>query len=109
KEYARQLLASDNPHTGLPIARDPSLATVEINNENGILHAWFGGQLDEVPADLAEPLRIAWNDWLRQRYASDAALAKAWQARDVPLGKPLVDGPNGFVLERHGGAAAQAE
>ena len=53
KEYARQLLASDNPHSGVPLAADPSLATVEINNENGLLHTWLSGDLDDVPAELA--------------------------------------------------------
>lgn len=107
KDYARQLLASDNPHTGMPIARDPSLATVEINNENGILHAWFDGELDKVPPSLIEPLRVAWNQWLEKRYGSTEALATAWRVREVPLGEPLIDGPAAFQLERHGGAEAQ--
>ena len=106
KEYARQLLASDNPHTGVPLAADPSLATVEINNENGLLHTWLSGDLDDVPAELAKPLRERWNEWLAAKYAGDAEVAAAWDARDVPLGEPMLEGDDGFALEAQGGAAA---
>ncbi len=104
KEYATQLLASDNPHTGVPLAADPSLATVEINNENGILHTWFSGELDDVPADLIEPLRVSWNDWLKEKYADDAAVAEAWGASDQPLGGEMLTGD--FAVQAQGGAFA---
>lgn len=109
KEYARQLLAPNNPHTGVPLASDNSLATVEINNENGILHAWLSGQIDTVPADLAEPLRVMWNDWLREKYVTQEGLAEAWEPRHVPIdgSTPLIDGDaSAFQLQTHGGAEA---
>ena len=104
KDYARQLLSSDNPHAGVPLASDPSLATVEINNENGILHSWLAGDVDDVPADLLEPLRAMWNDWLRERNGDDAALATAWGAADVPIGEEMLTG--NFAVTTQGGAFA---
>ena len=106
KEYARQLLSPENPHTGSPMATDPALATVEINNENGILHTWLGGELDDVPEDLAEPLRQMWNDWLAEKYADDQAVAEAWGARDVPPGDALIDGDDEWNLNINPAAAA---
>ena len=51
KEYARQLLTWENPHTGLTFAADPAVCTVEILNENSLLESWAGGRLS---AELAE-------------------------------------------------------
>ena len=50
KEYARQLLTWENPHTGLTFAADPAVCTVEILNENSLLESWAGGRLS---AELA--------------------------------------------------------
>lgn len=109
KDFARQILEPINPHTGLSLADDPALATVEINNENGILHTWLSGEMDDIPADLAEPLRTMWNDWLTEKHSDDAALADAWNAVDAPLGEPLIEGFAGFNLNAQGGAAASVD
>ena len=45
KEFARHLLTHRNAYTG-DLREDPAVAFVEINNENGLIHAWLGGELD---------------------------------------------------------------
>lgn len=110
--YARQMLATPNPHTGMPLAEDPALAFVEINNEAGLIHAWYGGQMDDLPQTLTLPLRERWRDYLRERYGEQAVLEAAWGVKDQPLGEEmLTDGaapkPEAWRLERHQGAAAQ--
>ncbi len=66
KEYARKLLAHRNPHTGLTYAEDPAVAFIEINNENGLLQGWLGGDVDRFPGVFQEDLRRQWNAWLKQ-------------------------------------------
>ena len=34
KEYAKELLCHVNPYTGLSLADDPAVVTVQINNED---------------------------------------------------------------------------
>jgi hypothetical protein len=81
KDYARRLLATKNPYTGLTPAEDPAVAIVEINNENSLLGYWtrdLGRGLDQLPEPFRGELRGRWNQWLAKRYANDAALAGAW-------------------------------
>ncbi|MFZ5481563.1 MAG: hypothetical protein ACOZNI_32675 [Myxococcota bacterium] len=66
-----------NPYTGLRFAEDPMVAMVELSNEHSILANWGPGIEGLPPAHLAR-LDARWNTWLKQRYADDAALAKAW-------------------------------
>lgn len=112
KEYARKLLTHRNPYTGLTYAEDPVVAFIEINNENGLIHAWLGGRVDRLPKVFLDDLRRRWNEWLRRRYGTTRWLRKAWGVRTEPLGEELLRN-GGFqgkkinwVLERHGGAEA---
>ena len=59
---------------------------VEINNENGLIHAWLGGQVDGLPEVFRRELQRQWNDWLRQRHSSTVGLRLAWEVRQEPLG-----------------------
>ncbi len=112
QEYATRLLTPTNRFTGLPLARDPAVAFVEIINENGLLQKWYDGGLDRLPARYAADLQARWNTWLAARYADDAALRAAWQLVEVPLGTNLLrngtfaSGSTGWVLEQHQGATA---
>ena len=81
KDYARRLLTTKNPYTGLAPAEDPAVAVVEINNENSLLGYWtrdLGRNLEKFPAPFVEELRGQWNTWLAHCYAGDEALAAAW-------------------------------
>lgn len=92
KEYAEQLLGHTNPYTGLPLAKDPVLAMVEMNNENTLYGAWKsdalrpfaeGGSLLHRHSTY---LDAAWNLFLQTKYNSQAALAAAWNIGTVPPG-----------------------
>ncbi len=112
KDYATRLLTPTNPFTGLPLARDPAVAFVEIINENGLLQKWLEGALDRLPTAYAPLLRARWNDWLAARYADDAALRAAWGILDEPLGANLLrngdfaGGLTDWNTEQHGPARA---
>jgi len=112
KAYARRLLTHVNPYTGLALGRDPALAMVEINNENGLLHTWMSGDFDDLPEPFAGDLKRQWNAWLVRRYPDHAALSAAWGARREAPGDELLrnvdfaDAAKGWTVEQHRGARA---
>ena len=78
KEYARQLLTLENPHTGLTFAEDPAVCTVEVVNENSLLEAWangrfadrprwgepgYGGTWGQVPGSYVADLHRLFGEW----------------------------------------------
>jgi hypothetical protein len=90
KEYARQLLAHRNPYLQATYAEDPAVALVEINNENGLLHSWLWGKVDELPDVFLADLKGQWNRWLQKRYGTSERLQAAWGGKDEPPGKELL-------------------
>jgi hypothetical protein len=112
KEYAQQLLTHANPYTGTTYAEEPAVAFVEINNENGLLHAWLGGRVERFPAVFRDDLRRQWNGWLTARYGDTSGIRRAWHAEDAAPGVELLDNPDfaagshSWTLERHEGADA---
>lgn len=113
KEHARNLLTAPNPYRNLiPLAADPAVAFVEIMNENGLLQKWYEGVLDAMPEKYRLQLMAKWNEWLRARYESNAALLAGWGVIDQPLGPNLVfngafdAGTSNWNIERHQGAQA---
>jgi hypothetical protein len=112
QEYARKLLTHRNPYTKQTNASDPAVAFVEINNENGLLHSWLGGQVDRLPDVFLRDLERQWNEWLLKRYGTTDRLSRAWGARKDPSGPELLTnndfarGMERWVLERHEKAEA---
>ncbi len=90
KDYARRLLTYKNPHTGRRLVDEPSVAVVEITNENRFSPAGLG-PLATVPEPYQKPLQERWNAWLKKRYPSTEAMRKAWGERIEPLGKDVAD------------------
>lgn len=90
KDYATKLLTPTNRFTGLPLARDPAVAFVEVINENGIIQKWLDGGLDRLPSRYATQLQARWNTWLAGRYTNDAQLQTAWKIVSQPLGPNLL-------------------
>lgn len=78
QEFARQLLATENPYTGLAPAADPAVAIVEIVNENSLVEAWVRGRtlgqgpdpsaadrtFGDMPASYASHLDEKYQTWL---------------------------------------------
>jgi hypothetical protein len=112
KEYARQLLAHHNPYMNATYAKDPAVAFVEINNENGLLHAWLWGKVDELPDVFQSELKGQWNDWLRKRYGTTDKLRRAWGGKDEQPGADVLANANfsrgvkGWQVICNGGAKA---
>jgi hypothetical protein len=82
-EYARLLLNHVNPYTGLAYKDDPALTVIECRNEDSIFfHNPLGdgfvrGQRYPKHGDR---LKLMWQQWVKEKYDNDTALAKAWGA-----------------------------
>jgi hypothetical protein len=115
KEYARKLLTHRNPYTGTAHAQSPGVAFVELNNENGLIHAWLGGEVDGLPPLYRAELGRQWNQWLRDRYGGTDKLRAAWApGSQSPGNQALTNGDfsgqlAGWTLEQHAGAEADVK
>lgn len=86
KQYAKDLFEHVNPYTGLAYKNDPFVAFTELTNENSLFLNWLswgGDKLQEGSDDQAhsfyiEVLDSIYQEWLREKYADDAELARAW-------------------------------
>jgi hypothetical protein len=112
KDYALKLLTPTNRFTGLPLAKDPGVAFVEVINENGIIQKWTENALDILPTRYATNLQARWNNWLTARYTNQSTMLAAWNTIDQPLGTNLlINGAFSNALaswstEQHGVALA---
>ncbi|NPA33971.1 MAG: cellulase family glycosylhydrolase [Chlorobi bacterium] len=120
KDYARRLLTVVNPYTGLSLAEDPVVASVEITNENGIYQYWRydalrhfseGGILTHRQTLILDSL---WINFLTEKYGNDSVLRMAWCPRQPVMGPNIIingsfESQNpflGWALEQHYGASA---
>jgi len=83
REYARALLTHKNPYTGNEYRHEPSVAIVELVNENSLVEAWMDGRLrgtntrknpgtwTDIPASYAADLTRLYNDWLTRNVSPE--------------------------------------
>jgi hypothetical protein len=115
KEYARQLLTHLNPYTSTRYVDEPSVALIEINNENSLVNDCVDGSIGDLPVYYLAQLRDKWVSWLRAKYASTDKLRKSWQAGSEPIGDNLLAnsdfsaGKSNWVLEAPPPAEAMME
>jgi hypothetical protein len=106
KEFAKELLGHTNPYTGLTYLEDPAVAIVEINNENGVIHSYLDGWLEEYDDELWGELEEKWNVWLKKNNHSFESLAKTYN-QEVPISTELVNSNSRWNFEKYGGAEAK--
>jgi hypothetical protein len=77
-DYIARMMAHRNQHNGLTYGEDPVFFCWELTNEDWwVARVLWGGHL-ELPRYFQEQFSTAWNAWLKKKYRSDEALAKAW-------------------------------
>jgi hypothetical protein len=104
KEFAKELLTRVNPYTGLAYTHEPSVAMIEINNENGLFRQYLSGRLDNLPESYATEFRVLWNNWLKKKYGATAAMREAWNWKPTPLGnEQIVEGDFDQAVKADGG------
>jgi len=94
KEYARDLLTHVNPYTGHAYTDEPTIAMIEITNEDSFQSGWFSGQYNSADPFYQNELNRQWNAWLNKKYASAEELRKAWgtEGRNEPFMNEQVSG-----------------
>jgi len=99
KQYAHDLLSHVNAYTHVRYADEPSVAIVEINNENS-LFMWSADQsLLNLPTVYKDELTRQWNRWLTDKYGTREKLKATWAIGEEPQGESIL--PDGtFVWTR---------
>jgi hypothetical protein len=111
KEWLRQVLTEKNPHTGIPLAQDPALAIIQIQNEDSLLF-WTS---QAIKGTARKELRRQFAQFLTKKYGSLEKAKAAWGgAAPSPDQDSLDDFANGeaalyivWQLTQHGGAEGQ--
>ncbi|QDT36285.1 hypothetical protein [Stratiformator vulcanicus] len=74
KVWTKKLYTTVNPHTGLAIKDDPTVAIIQVHNEDSLLF-WTNSRIPDVSM---RKLERAYSDFLTEKYGSLAAASKAW-------------------------------
>jgi hypothetical protein len=75
-DWVDALLNRDNPHTGLPLARDPAVAFVEIQNETSLFFWTF--HPDRIVPQTRHLIEQRFGAFATARYGSIDAALEAW-------------------------------
>lgn len=79
RQWLRRLLTEPNPYTGLPLAKDPALAILQLQNEDSLLF-WT---VDSIQGPQREALERRFTDFVRSKYGSLPAAQLAWRAHGL--------------------------
>ncbi len=84
RAWLKALLSRPNPYTGIPLAKDPALAIIQLQNEDSLLF-WTA---QSIKGKQAELLGRQFGEWLKGKYGSLAAAFAAWGNEKVPEDRP---------------------
>ena len=86
KQWVSQLFNPTNPYTGIPLAQDPAVAVIEIQNEDSFF--FWGFDPSSYPDAQRENLEAKFGAWLIAKYGSIAAAQAGWQGVTLPTDAP---------------------
>jgi hypothetical protein len=92
KEWLRKLLAEPNPYTEIPLAKDPAVGLIQLQNEDSLLFWTVNGLKGKYRADLGKKFYT----WVLAKYGSWEKTRETW-VNDSVSG----DNPAGGTLEFH--------
>lgn len=84
KAWMKALLVPKNPYTGVPLAADPGLAMIHIQNEDSLL--WWSEQ--EIKGKQLELLGKQFAEWAKLKYGSLEAALQKWSGGGMPEDEP---------------------
>lgn len=79
RAWMRALLAETNPYTGIPLAKDPALGIIQIQNEDSLLF-W---NVNNLKGEHLTAMRRKFGEWCVKKYGSLDAAFSAWSNRAV--------------------------
>jgi hypothetical protein len=74
RAWLKALLTRPNPYTGVPLAKDPAVAIIQLQNEDSMLF-WT---MQAVKGRQLEYLGERFGEWLAKKYGSLARAGAAW-------------------------------
>lgn len=84
--WARALMRSRNPYTGIPLADDPAVAVYEIQNEDSVLFWAFNP--DRLPGPTRQMVEERFYGWVVRKHGTVQKAYAAWDGQkhkgDVP-------------------------
>jgi hypothetical protein len=107
KSWLKQTLTEKNPHTGIPLAQDPALAIIQIQNEDSMLFWTSQG----ISGPGAAELRRQFASFLTKKYGSLDKAKETWAGTAAP-GDNFAAGEPGMLMiwdltQRKGSAGQQ--
>ena len=84
KSWLKALMATANPYTGIPLAKDPAVAIIQLQNEDSLL--FYTAQL--IKGQQAELLGRQFGDWLKTKYGTLDDAFRAWGNDTIREDKP---------------------
>ncbi len=88
--WAKCLLGTVNPYTGIPLAQDPALVTVELLDEDTMF--FFTMNPKSYTPEALAILEKKFGDWLTARYGSLEKASHAWGKDKYPEGDNFSEG-----------------
>ena len=80
KAWLRRIYADVNPYTGMPLAKDPAVAVIQIQNEDSLLF-WT---MQSIKGQAYKDLCKLFGDWALKKYGSTEKVREAWQGCPHP-------------------------
>jgi hypothetical protein len=74
KSWMKQVLTEKNPYTDIPLAQDPALAIIQIQNEDSLLFYTSQG----IKGAARKELRRQFGSFLKEKYGSLEKAKEAW-------------------------------
>jgi hypothetical protein len=75
KAWLKRIYADVNPYTGIPLAKDPAVAVIQIQNEDSMLFWTMQG----VKGQALTNLRTLFGQWVLKKHGSFDRAMKAWR------------------------------
>lgn len=79
RAWMRALFTEINPYTGIPLAKDPALGIIQIQNEDSLLF-W---NVNNLKGEHLTTMRRKFGEWCVKKYGSLDAAFTAWTNRAV--------------------------
>ncbi len=84
KQWLKKLLTEKNPHTGLTLAQDPSVAVIQLQNEDSL----FFWSVNHIRGPQREALEQRFATFVRAKHGSVARALMVWRGRLSADDKP---------------------
>jgi hypothetical protein len=94
RKWWELVLSEPNPYTGIPLAADPALAIIQLQNEDSLLF-WTS---QKIRGGAKAELRRQFGEFVKKKYGSVESAFAAWKGAKVPRDQDDADAGNEVAL-----------